>query len=80
MHDEAHDCLEVVTMEGDLRLLGHVHPAGVPGPLAVPDPLQTLAAIGRLEELRTVGEAREEVGRLNREEGGRDGERDDGRE
>lgn len=58
MHDEAHDGLEVVSMEGDLRLLGHVNPASVPGPLAVPKTLQPLTSIGRLEVSHSLRKAR----------------------
>ena len=49
VHDESHDGLEVVSMEGHLRLLGHVHASGVPGPLAVPQSLHPLAAVWGLE-------------------------------
>ncbi len=57
MHDEAHDGFEVVSMKCDLRLLGHVDASGVPGPLAVPQPLQPLATIGGLECVYSLGEA-----------------------
>ena len=43
VHDEAHDGLEVVSVEGHLRLLGHVDTSGVPRPLAVAQSLQPLA-------------------------------------
>ena len=51
LHDESHDSLEVVSMEGDLGLLGHVHTSGVPGTctLTVPQSLHPLTAVGRLE-------------------------------
>ena len=55
MHDESHDGLEVVSMEGHLRLLGHVHASGMPGALAVPQPLHPLTAVGGLERVRTPG-------------------------
>ena len=61
VHDEAHDGLEVVAVEGHLRLLRHVYPASVPRALAVPDPLHTLPAVGGLEELRPTGKARMRV-------------------
>ena len=57
MHDEAHDGFEVVAVEGDLRLLGHVYPAGVPSALAAPQPLKTLAAVGRLKRVHSMGKA-----------------------
>ena len=49
MHDESHDGLEVVSMEGDLGLLGHVHVSGMPGTLTVPQSLHPLTTVGRLE-------------------------------
>ena len=61
VHDETHDGLEVVTVESDLALLGHVHPASVPGPATTPHSLHSLAAVGRLEGVHTVGETGEDV-------------------
>ena len=49
VHDESHDGLEVVSVEGHLRLFGHVHAPGVPGPFAVPQSLHPLAAVRGLE-------------------------------
>ena len=61
MHDEAHDGLEVVSMEGDLALLRHVHSAGMPRPPAAANPLDPLASIGGLESVYPTGEAGEHV-------------------
>ena len=57
VHDEAHDGLEVVSVEGDLGLLGHVHASGVPGPLAVTQSLHPLTTVGGLERVSTTGKA-----------------------
>ena len=70
MHDEAHDGLEVVAVEGDLGLLGHVHAPRVPRALAVAQALQALAAVGRLEELQATPTA--EAGEGTKEEIGSD--------
>ena len=59
MHDEAHNGLEVVSVEGHLTLLGHVHPASVPGPATAADTFDPLAAVGRLECVYPAGEAGE---------------------
>lgn len=53
MHDESHDGLEVVSVERDLRLLGHVDTTGMPRPLAIPQTLKTLAPIGRLKSIHS---------------------------
>ena len=62
MHDEAHDGLEVVPVEGHLTLFGHVHPTGVPGPAATPHAIHTFPAVRRLKRVDPVGEAGQDVG------------------
>ena len=57
MHDEADDGLEVVAMEGDLALLGHVHSPGMPGATATADTLHPLPPIGRLKCVDSIREA-----------------------
>ena len=49
VHDESHDGLEVVSMEGHLGLLRHMHAAGMPRSLAVTQTLHPLTTVGRLE-------------------------------
>jgi hypothetical protein len=58
VHDESHDGLEVVPVEGDLRLLGHVHVSGVPGSFAVPQSLHPLTTVGGLERVSTPGKTK----------------------
>lgn len=58
VHDESHDSLEVVSMEGDLGLLGHVHASGVPGALTVPQSLHPLTTIRGLEWVSTSGKTK----------------------
>ena len=61
MHDEAHDGLEVVSVESHLTLLGHVHPASMPGPATTANTFHSLASVGRLERVNAAGEAGEDV-------------------
>ena len=61
MHDEAHDGFEMVSVEGHLTLLGHVHPASVPGPATAANAFHPLASVGRLERVNAAGEAGEDV-------------------
>ena len=53
MHDEAQDGLEVVPMKRKLGLLCHMHMAAVPCTLTVPQSLQPLVSIGRVECIHT---------------------------
>ena len=59
VHDEAQDGLEVVAVEGHLRLLCHVYVPGVPGALAVAQALQPLAPVGRMEHVHPARETEE---------------------
>lgn len=63
VHDETHDSSEVVTMERYLGRLRQVQVTGVVGPLAIPESLYSLAAIGRMElfhaNVKTKGNARD---------------------
>ena len=60
MHDESHDSLEVVAMEGDLTLLRHVDPSGVPRPPTAANPLHPLTPIRRLKCINTIRKTEEQ--------------------
>lgn len=70
MHDEAHDGLEVVAVEGHLTLFGHVDPPGMPCSPATPHSLHTLPPVRRLERVDPTGEAGEDVSGHHLQEGG----------
>ena len=69
MHDEAHDGLEVVSVEGHLTLFGHVDPTGVPRPPATPHALHAFPAVWRLKRVDPTGEAGQDVGGNHLKEG-----------
>ena len=70
MHDEAHDGLEVMSVEGDLALFGHVHLPRMPSATATANSLYTLSTVGRLEGVDAIGEACENVSGYHLQEGG----------